>query len=145
MINLIIDAKLVRVIRSDLKKKLRFQSADKIKLQNMLAKKKSIEIKTSVMIVLSVVIYTFCRLPELGAKFFFFFYANDTNQEFYRTCNTFILCYLLSNSVEYLYMLAYTFNFFINYKFNSSFQAGYHNYFNLKSSRKETTSVRINQ
>ena len=138
LINFVIDVKLVLVIRRDLKQKLVFQKTSAKSRIKLLKKKRTIVFKTNFMIALNVVIYSFCRFPELLANIFFYFYRtklesdNNSVGDMPLNCETLILCYLLANSVEYLYMLAYLFNMIIYYKFNKNFRIGFRNFFGLK-------------
>ena len=145
VINLIIDAFLVAKIKSNLKEKLKARShtnqtqnlseADVRKLEEEVKKKKSVEHKANQLIVSNIIIYVLCRLPELFGIFHFYFDFNPLSIN--KDCEGEILCYLIANSIEYLYMLAYLSNIIIYYKFNNNFQIGFRNFFGLARKEKK--------
>ena len=77
--------------------------------------------------------YSFCRLPELGARFYFAFnqHVVDMFNQFLN-CSVKIFCQLLSHTIQYLYMLSYSFNFLIYYNFISNFRKGFRQILGLK-------------
>ena len=137
IMNMFIDIKLVVVVRRDIKQKLAFQTSSSQSRLKLLQKKEKIIKKTNSMILVNLVLYLFCRLPELGSHIFFYVYHNlkpSDHQKVLKQCSDLLFCYLLANSIEYLYMLAYLFNILIYYKFNSNFRIGFGNLFGLKRS-----------
>ena len=137
--NLAIDIKLVIVIRQDIKKKMEFLALDSELAQKMMKKRKSIHSKINSMLVINILIYVICRLTELLAYVFFYLYEPSSDQMTgTKNCDFVILCYLIANSVEYVYMTAYTFNILIYYKFNTNFRRGFHNFFKFKANQRPT-------
>ena len=136
--NMVIDLILVVVIRVDMAKKKKFHTSSRKSASDkkFLEKRKEVETKTNMMIIINVLIYTFCRLPEL-AVYLFFYYFRPPDADL-SDCSSLIICYLLHNVSEYLYMLAYTFNIFLYYKFNSNFETGFRNFFKLKNKKSKT-------
>ena len=136
LVNFIIDIKLVMVIKEDLKKKLRFMTTNESsqgqnsRTESILKKKKSVENKSNMMIILNFFTYLLCRVPELLGKIFFYF-SDDPNFTLsgFKSCTLEIFCYLLSNTIEYLYMLSYSFNIFFYYHFISNFRTGFRRIF----------------
>ena len=149
--NLVIDICLVHFIKTNLRQKLENKFHDKTKLnkqdQKKLKeeekKKTSVERKVNTMIVLNVIIYLFCRLPELAAVFFAYFVRDEFEIEFNIkiTCHDNELCEFLSSTAEYFYMLSYIFNIFLYYNINQNFKKGFRNYFGIKMSKKEKNST----
>lgn len=137
ILNLIVDIRLIQIIKSDLDEKLKnkfhnktdLSELDKKKLKDEEKKKTSVERKANAMIVVNVFIYLICRLPEIGSLFFYFF-----TPELTRSC-TLDICHLVSDFIDYLYILSYMFNIFIYYKFNTNFNKGLRNFFGI-SARK---------
>ena len=84
------------------------------------------------MIVSSIFLYFFCRLPELVGKVIFYTRTLFVNAN---ECSTAIFCYLLLNTIEYLYMISYIFNIFLYYKFNSNFKVGLRDYLGLSNKK----------
>ena len=142
LLNLIIDIKLVTFIKKGLREKENLKNKLEISVQpNQVEqldtknrenskKAKSIENKANSMIVADSLLYLFCRLPELLGRFFFYFipYAMDYGT----TCRSIFACSLISNLIEYFYMLSFLFNLLIYYKFNSNFQIGFRKFFGMK-------------
>ena len=93
-------------------------------------KKVSVERKATAMIIINVIIYFCCRLPELVGVLMLFYFPKI----FQSSCNLNILCYLSLNLIEYLYMFSYMFNILLYYKFSSQFYKGFRNFFNLSIS-----------
>ena len=132
IINLVVDIKLVFIIKANLKQKIEneknflepgspsnFSSEKKIsKMEENLKKKKSVENKANALIVANVFIYFFCRIPELVGTLVFPFSQSLFPVGF---CSEFLICYLIYNTMEYMYMLSYAFTILICYKFNSTF------------------------
>ena len=139
LLNLVVDCCLVRLIKWDLvQKMLNKQNMNSInhtemsplemkRMKEEEMKKAAVERKSNAMIVLSVVIYLFCRVPELVGILVFYFF-----EEIYMSCLANFICYSLSSFVEYLYMLSYIFNIFLYYNFNSYFRHGLRNYLGFK-------------
>ena len=137
-VNLIIDIKLVTVIKSDLLEKFRLKAnlfeGDSttrfLKFKNDLKYKKKVENKANSMIIASFVVYVICRLPELLGVLYFYNNSIFSVQAYY--CAKELLCYLIDDSIDYLYMLSYSTNIMFYYKFNSFFQRGFRRFFGLK-------------
>ena len=144
IINLVIDIKLVFIIKANLKHKIdamkntvetdflantRIQVKNQ-KLEESLKKKKSVENKANALIVANVFIYFFCRIPELAGMLYFPFFRFSDGY-----CTNHLLCYLIYNTMEYMYMLSYAFTILICYKFNSNFQIGFKNLFRSKNKK----------
>ena len=136
--NLIVDILLVVHIRKDLKKKALFSVSDsgksKADLEKRQKEKKSTERKTNKLIVYQIIMYVFCRLPELVYYIHFAFFlkgdAIDTvSMEYFRLCSSFNLCLLASNVIQYLYALTYIFSVYFFYKFNKNFKLATKEYF----------------
>ena len=138
IVNLIYDILMVGIIKSDLKQKLenkrklknksqsRSENNDiETKIKNEMKKKNSIERKANAMILVTVAIYKACRLPELTGVFLQYFFHSI----FYYSCQGQLICYVISNLTEYIYMYSYCFNIIIYYKFNSFFNKGFKNFF----------------
>ena len=152
VVNLIVDIKLVRAIKADLKQKLKFavdqeeQGVGHDRKQKLLAKNKSVEKKANYMILANVLIYSFCRLPELGARLYFVLnYESSPNTIDFINCSYEIFCYLLNNTIQYLYMLAYSFNIFIYYNFISNFRKGFRQFLGLKVKLKSWRQALFDQ
>ena len=134
IINLIIDIFLVVHIKRDLKKKienkLKAMNANSMydakKMKEMLCKKKSVEKKANALVLSNMVIYGLCRLPELLAMIYFFIHDAVFPSQMY--CLMQLFCYLLSNTIEYIYMISFLFNILILYKFNTNFKKGFKNF-----------------
>ena len=134
IVNLVIDIKLVFVIRNDLTEKLNFkinscqnqEISVSEKFKNDFKHKQKVENKSNAMIFSTLVMYIFCRIPELLGSVYFY---NNNITEILILCKDNILCYLLDNVIEYMYMLSYCLNVIFYYKFNSSFKKGFRNFF----------------
>ena len=83
ILNLAIDILLVRIIKAQLEEKLQakysketkeLSKLEKKKMEEEIKKKTSVERKSNAMIILNVVIYLFCRLPELFGVFVLYFF-----------------------------------------------------------------------
>jgi hypothetical protein len=136
VINLIVDICLVREIKRDVTKKQEFRHKEEV-LNNFVKTPshsetstdiKKLESKANAMIVMTLVVYLFCRLPELGSTFFFVYFSMYLN--YYKVyCFNVNFCYLLSNTIDYLYMVSYSTNIFFYYKFNKNFKRGFKAFF----------------
>ena len=145
IINLAVDCCLVSVVRANLTKKVKnvfkfkdtshfeLSALEKKKFAEENKKKTLVERKTNAMVIISIVIYVFCRVPELLSVFFFFYAVRVLNS----SCSQIIFCHLISNFVEYMYMLSYIFNIFLYSKFNNFFRRGFGNFFNTKLRQSE--------
>ena len=102
--------------------------SDDQRLAKEAKKKRSIEIKSNVMIVVSVILYVVCRVSELVARAYFYGHTLSSVR-----CQGALLCYLVLNAIEYLYMVSYLFNIIIYYKFNGNFQKGFRRFLGLKT------------
>ena len=130
LVNLIVDLKLVCLIKADLKQKIKF-SGSQASNQKLLKKSHSVQNKANYMIIINMVIYLFCRMPELASRIYFL--LNERTDTLLYNCSVEIFCYLLANTIEYLYMLSYSFNLIIYYNFISSFRAGFRQFFGRKA------------
>ena len=110
VVNLVIDVKLVLCIKANLAQKSvilestlfanKASETEKAKLKEEEKKRKSAENKANMMILVNLVIYVFCRLPELLEIFYEYFQGSSSSG----FCEAEIFCYLLKNVIEYLYM-----------------------------------------
>ena len=142
--NFIIDILLVKKIREDLKHKKHFlhenfnknassnneNSILKQKLDDNLNDIKKAERGTNKLIIYSLILYCFCRFPELG----FYLYLLFADQEQHFIIGSFGP--LMINLVEYLYVVSYSFNLFFYFKFNKNFRDAFKNIF-FKTKKKE--------
>ena len=139
VLNLFIDIKLVSIIKSNLKEQLkvkedllRIQSPKHMtKLRKILKYKRKVEKKSNAMIIATLFVYFFCRIPELLGNIFFYYFGLLSSFE--NRCAEVSLCYLLDNSIEYLYMLSYSTNIVFYYKFNSFFKKGFRQFFGIRN------------
>ena len=136
LVNLIIDIRLVFVIKRNMAEKIEFKThscekGEKIceKFKRDIKHHQDVNSKLNSMIIATLLIYIFCRLPEFFASIYFF----DTKLMYLNNCMDNYFCYLLYNAIEYLYMVSYSSNILLYYKFNSQFQSGFRNFFNMKS------------
>ena len=142
IINLSIDIMLVVVIKRNLELKVKIKTAhqdtsnkrDEKKLKEEIDNKRKVENKANALIISSFVVYLFCRFPELITSFYYYFNGFFTNK-FICTDNS--LCYLISDTIEYFYMISYLMNFFFYLKFNLDFQKSFHSFIGRKRSKKE--------
>ena len=143
LINLIFDIKLVKSIKAGLRQKTKFLHAhetegeSQAKNQKILIQNQTVEKKANHMILVNLLIYCFCRLPELIARFYFVFH-HDTDLIYDKSsdCSLEIICYLLSNTIQYLYMLSYSFNIFLYYNFITDFRQALRKFLGLKIKQK---------
>lgn len=90
-----------------------------------------LEEKINRIIVANLMVYTVCRLPELTLMVaIYFFDLRDTIFE--GQCSVLKICYLLSDSIQYLYMISYITNIYFYYRFNSNFEKSLRKLLNLK-------------
>lgn len=136
LVNAVIDYCLIIIVKSNLRKKEKISQRMGVNSQS--AKKKSqlndeIRNQTNKIIIASLVVYSFCRLPELVAYLFFYFmfYTDGT-----ASCYDFYLCYFLANVIEYFYMLSYSANIYLYYQFNKNFRKNFVKLFKFNSSYK---------
>ena len=109
----------------------------KEKLKKELDHKRNVENKSNMMIITTLILYVICRLPELLG--IIYFYDNKLSK-FVVLCQDNILCSLLDNIIEYLYLISYCTNILFYYKFNNNFQKGFRNYFNFEFLKKKEHS-----
>jgi len=76
------------------------------------------EKNTNRMIIFTLIVYTFCRLPELVCYFFLIF-------PFYSIVLIFSHGPLIINLIQCLFVLSYSTNFFFYFHFNKSFNEGF--------------------
>ena len=145
LVNLVIDICLIRLIKLNLAKKfeIRLKNLDdnkqqEEKLKAELKSKRSVENKSNAMIVATLFVYFFCRLPELGGAFFFYFFKMKQHFGYIISCDIISSCYLLANIIEYSYMVSYITNVFFYYKFNKDFSRGLRMFLSLKPIDKPT-------
>ena len=105
--------------------------SDKEKLSEESKKIKSAEKKANALIVTNIFIYLVCRLPELFATVYFF--IQEILFSTPSLCYLNIIWYLISNTIEYIYMLSYLFNILIYFKFNTNFKKGFRNFFKKRN------------
>ena len=140
VINFIVDLKLFAGIRKNLDLKRKNLGSSELdsagQRQNSQNSKKLDEIKktqsnTNKLIVYSVVVYLFCRVPELVFYIHLITIRANPSAGFdfldYKTFCRISLCYLMINIVQYLYMISYLTNFFFYRKFNKNFRKGFRN------------------
>ena len=133
ILNVLVDLKLLRQIKSSLKQRKEFN----IKLLSQLSEHdasgshadvlpalrdlESSERNSNKLIIYILVFYLFCRLPELAAYFFIIFYVN-----IFVNLN---LDHLLITFVRYFYVISYSFHLTFYIKFNSDFKKAFKNLF----------------
>ena len=132
LMNAIIDVFLISVIRKDIRLKAKFtRNLDESQSKSAKNDEKLliIEKKTNQMIAASLIVYTFCRLPELVIAVFTHYYRTIKISFFFGAdvlsvvdCSLMSLCYLLSNIADYLYMISYSTNIYFFYQFNKNFR-----------------------
>ena len=135
LVNLFIDILLVRHIKKDLKMKIQHKfnatefgnQSNENQLIEAIKKKKSVEKKANALVISSIFIYTLCRLPELVGEVMFYMEFMLFPQE--PACTFQIICYLIYNTIEYIYMISYLFSILTLYKFNTNFKRGFNNFF----------------
>lgn len=85
------------------------------------------------MIVYQIIMYTFCRFPELvySLQFYFILGVNDQtiNSAYDLFCSQLSICYFVSNTVQYFYTISYLINFYFLLKFNKQFRAAFKDFF----------------
>ncbi len=135
LINLLIDIFLVRHIKYDLNKKKEFLTKSMNQIEDAETKQSCMkninkinaaEANTNRMIIFTLIVYSFCRMPELIV---YGFLINPT----YSDSDSFLLGPLLINIIQYLYVVSYSTNLFFYLKFNSQFKEGFLNLFYSKS------------
>ena len=139
LVNILIDLFLVRKVKSDLKVKNRNQmekmneasTFEKNKLTEELKRNKSVKKKANALVICNIVVYVVCRLPELIGIFWEFLQPKMISATDF-ICQFNILCYLIYNTIEYVYMISYLFNIVIFYKFNNNFKKGLQNLWKRK-------------
>ena len=146
LINLIIDIRLVILIRKDLNSKKGFALKNfnqnnhqlneilKNKLNKTLDEIHLAEINTNKMIIYSFILYLFCRLPELCLYFYLILCGTNINFIIHSFGPVAI------NLVEYIYVLSYSFNLFFYFKFNKNFRDAFKNLLNIHHQKKQISS-----
>ena len=132
-LNVGVDVCLVRVIKAELRQKMRarLQNAAAAASSKEKRKKKLVERKANALVIVNVLIYLLCRLPELVGLIVLFF----SRRLFGVDCDLRIICFLAANFLEYLYMLSYLSNIFLYYKFNTAFHTGLKVFLGLERKR----------
>ena len=145
VLNLFIDVLLVKTIKKELKCKINTQTRiinsksgpaselERKKIKKDEERKVAVERKVNLMIVISVILYIFCRVPEVIGIFVFYYFYDFSYTRF---CISSVFCYLASNVIEYMYMVSYILNIFLYYKFNTFFKRGFRNFFGINDSKK---------
>ena len=152
ILNLIIDIRLVILVRRDLSTKRRFaiknfNSNKSSNVSTVLEKnlKKTLdeisvaEKNTNKMIIYSFIVYLLCRLPELCLYFYLIL------------CDESIVFVIHSlgpvaiNVVECMYVLSYSFNLFFYFKFNKNFRDAFKNFFNISQTTQTTKLTNLHQ
>ena len=99
---------------------------------------KNVSDQTDRMIIFSLVLNAFYRLPEFFFFIHFYFFKvpeSLSELQLYQTyltmCDMYI-CELWLSISDFLYLLSYSFNIIFYFKFNKSFRDGFKNLFGLK-------------
>ena len=132
--NLTLDILLVRKIKVNLESKRALYLRDKTEQQidtdpnniikDILKELEKAEKAANRMIVFSLVVNFFCRLPELALYLI-------QSIPFYYDYFVFGLFPLLINIIEYLYNISYIFNFLFFFKYNKKFRKSFRNLLSL--------------
>ena len=110
------------------------------KIIKLKKKNASVKNKMNALIIVSVLIYLMCRLPEILINILTSILPLLI-PEF--ICITSVLGYIVSDSIQYIYTLSYVFNILLYYKFNNNFKLGLRNYFSLKKKTDQNASENI--
>ena len=138
LLNLIIDVMLVVHIRSDLSKKLEISGhSGKKEIEKKKKEKETTERKMNKMIVYQLILYFFCRLPELVFYAHFLFLKLPTDLTVFDFpyiffCCESSFCSLLLNVIQYVYMVSYSLNVYFMYQFNKTFRTALKQYLKTK-------------
>ena len=130
-LNFFIDLLLLLTIRKDLTIKrhnLVGMTAAVASIDTRLDLINKTEKKTNRMPIYTLIVYVFCRFPELIVYLHLMFIRNlsadQLDYDYYSMC-LISICILLANIIQYLYMLSYIANLFFYFKFNRSFRRGF--------------------
>ena len=132
-----VDILLVIVIKKDLKKKKNFKR--KAKSKNKIDDE---EVKKNLkkMIIYTLIVIAFCRLPELSLYLFmlFFNFSTTDSVDLYKNRSMFDICQidlcpLLINIIQFMYHCSYLTNLFFCYKFNKNFRRAFREFFHLNA------------
>ena len=139
--NLVIDLMLVTAIRKNLAPKKR--SILKSKETKKKNKTKLDEIQkshddTNKMVILSLVLFVMCRLPELAFEVHLLFFIMDPYPRRYsKYCITNNFCLFLKDITQFLYMFSYIMNVILYYKYNKNFRDAIQNQFSFFFKKKK--------
>ena len=125
--NMIIDVRLFFCIRKQLAKKR--NNIMNMEISHSMSKNlheiKRAESNATKLVIFPLIVYMFCRLPELVFHLHIFFIVDNSIISFdYFTFCRFSVCLLLINTIQYLYMISYLTNLFFYIKFNKQFRMG---------------------
>ena len=87
--------------------------------------------KINRVIIANLVVFSLCRMPEMALMITVYF-VDLRDTIFADNCNKLNVCYLLSDSIQYLYMLSYITNIYFYYRFNLNFEKNLKVFFRLK-------------
>ena len=139
VINLVVDIMLVRRMRANLAKKLVFvKNFTEASGQSDKDKQKRDEIEKAnsdgnKLIVSSLVFFVFCRLPEAAFELHLLFIGIGDLNSYYRMCISKSFCSLLRDISQFFYIISYSFNLLLFYKFNKNFRLACRHFFRLTS------------
>ena len=142
LIQMVLDYSLVREIRKGIREKYKihkkliklncasFQATTAVKtnqqrIRNIEERTRDDETinKTNKIIIFNFVIYSLCRLPELVAQVII--YCLPFDNAIWFKCNYMVLCYILLNIIDNLYLISYIFNVYLYCKFNRKFRKNF--------------------
>ena len=130
--NLAIDIKLMRHVRSELKLKMAFMlKFDPLVSQETSKKQSEInkaERSCNKMVLYTTFIYFFFRVPELlNASILLF--TNHTDPSLFQLfCIKVSVCMYFHNIIQYMYMISYSVNILIYFKFNRPFRLSFRSF-----------------
>ena len=134
--NLVIDIFLVRLVRQDLRMKVVFSlnshNPDDPRAKKVLSDVKKIEKNTNKMIVYTLLLYLLCRMPELAFSIHLLFVNKKYMGVLYYEMCPGTICIVMSNIIQYIYMISYFTNILFYYKFNKPFRHSLQNLLRLK-------------
>ena len=119
-------------MKSNIKQKIEFNEkllknaqdeVSKIEIMKSIKNLKDSESKNNKLVIYMLVLYICCRLPELVCYFYFISIEKDFSVNFGP---------LLVSIVKYLYIVSYSFNLLIYFKFNCDFRKAFNNLFKFK-------------
>ena len=138
LVNLFVDLLLVSHIRKSLKIRELFTAEFGNTKEAILKKKKekkSAESNTNKMIIYQIILIVLCRFPELIYAFHFFFTQTSTaiyaTSQYKNFCVNLLFCSLMSNVIQFVYMISYSVNVYFFIKFNKPFKNALKDYLSL--------------